>query len=269
MFWPPYVEEDVRLIRNRRAPARSADPCQYEVLAPSRGVPRDVEASRDQVSSVQHSTRQTTNGWRPRTRRCQRRQAEWFRHDDEDPPSIAATPRSLGSRTTSRPSRAMRNTKWTPSAARHSRQDADRTGTVRLERELWPQIQAARRLFETYGDEIAATLPARRAPRVVRDRGGRARPRCSRGSGVARPTTHWTDGSVPARTCCAANDRRGSGRRLTRSKWHRTTPGSASAVPFFHHMLRVQLRARSVGAWDRRTRTPTATEPRGSSRTRF
>ena len=39
LFWPPYVEEDVKLIRNHRRPARSADPCQYEVLAPTRGVP--------------------------------------------------------------------------------------------------------------------------------------------------------------------------------------------------------------------------------------
>jgi hypothetical protein len=34
LFWPPYVDEDVARIRERQRPARSADPCQYEVMAP-------------------------------------------------------------------------------------------------------------------------------------------------------------------------------------------------------------------------------------------
>ena len=34
LFWPPYVEEDAQLIKHRRRPTRSADPCQYEVMPP-------------------------------------------------------------------------------------------------------------------------------------------------------------------------------------------------------------------------------------------
>ena len=73
---------------------------------------------------------------------------------------MAATSCSLGSRASSRPSRAMRNTRWTTSAGRHSPTGSGphRNGSASRRSDLWPQIQEARRLFETYGDEIAAAV---------------------------------------------------------------------------------------------------------------
>jgi hypothetical protein len=44
LFWPPYVEEDMKRIKDCRRPVRSADPCQYEVMAPLEAYHYDVEA---------------------------------------------------------------------------------------------------------------------------------------------------------------------------------------------------------------------------------
>jgi hypothetical protein len=44
LFWPPYVDEDVKLIMDGRRPMRSADPCHYEVMPPLQMYHDDVEA---------------------------------------------------------------------------------------------------------------------------------------------------------------------------------------------------------------------------------
>ena len=46
LFWPPYVAEDVRRILDLQRPVRSADPCQYEVMAPLQAYHYGDEAAR-------------------------------------------------------------------------------------------------------------------------------------------------------------------------------------------------------------------------------